>query len=688
MNKHMLLIILCLFLNLFSPFVVCAEEFTSEKSGLDVMFVMDYSGSMKSNDSMDMARGMVKAFVDTVHSTDIRVGFVAYNDRILSSTSPLAIRTSEERAVIKELIDKETYSGNTDIGLGLSYGCELINNTEKRKRVIVLMSDGESDLHGSNTGRKWEDSQRDIEETAKQCAVDGIQIYTIAFGAYDGNKNALEVISETTSAQMYTAETPEKLIEILYGIFNTNMDYSIREVTDSVYAPGKQNIRVGLEEKYLDELDILLISPQNIGDVHILYHDKEIETINHKNYVVGKITEIDDDITELTVQLETEKNQELQIYLVSYRALSPVFSVNTSMNKNEELHCELYFRDKAGNMVEDEAFYQNFTCRFWMNNTEDIGNTEEEENTKNKPLDNGNIQILNTKIIHGHIQGNETLKQSGTWLLYGHLEDPMGSIELAPIQVTVKNRVPEGELPKIDKCTVLSKETQIQLNDYFSDPDGDNLVYTLKDTGTKALQAEITDEVLRVKPVEAGTGIVELDITDGEAVYTCTYEAEVIPLWKAYWWVAVLAVILCIAIVWKLTHKPKPKPQLKQLVADTRKNQFCGKLDAYFTLQPETEEIRPLSFSMYQFADNKLSLDVLFHEYPEAIEALELDAMYLVADEERKMVLYHTSKSSVMIGNSIVCREIQYSVSFGDVIYITSPNKRYDLEIHYIAVIQ
>ena len=74
--------------------------------------------------------------------------------------------------------------------------------------------------------------------------------------------------------------------------------------------------------------------------------------------MVGKITEIDDDITELTVQLETEKNQELQIYLVSYRALSPVFSVNTSMNKNEELHCELYFRDKAGNMVEDEAFYE------------------------------------------------------------------------------------------------------------------------------------------------------------------------------------------------------------------------------------------------------------------------------------------------------------------------------------------
>ena len=106
-------------------------------------------------------------------------------------------------------------------------------------------------------------------------------------------------------------------------------------------------------------------------------------------------------------------------------------------------------------------------------------------------------------------------------------------------------------------------------------------------------------------------------------------------------------------------------------------------------MQPETEEeILPLSFSMIQFTDNKLSLDLLFKAYPEAIDALELDAIYLVADEERRMVLYHASKSSVMIGNSIACREIQYSVSFGNVIYITSPDKRYDLELHYIAVIQ
>ena len=81
-------------------------------------------------------------------------------------------------------------------------------------------------------------------------------------------------------------------------------------------------------------------------------------------------------------------------------------------------------------------------------------------------------------------------------------------------------------------------------------------------------------------------------------------------------------------------------------------------------------------------------LGMLLKEYPETVDALGLDSIYLIADADRRMVLYHTSESSVMIGNSIACRQIQYSVSFGDVIYITSLNGSYELEIHYIAVIQ
>lgn len=649
-----------------------AEEYVSVKSGLDVIFVMDYSGSMKSNDPDAIAQGMVKAFIDTVHATDIHVGFVAYNDQLLAATQPLPMKTNEERQTLKTLIDKSGYSGNTDIGLGLRYAYDLIRQNSDRKKAIILISDGESDLKGSSTGRVLENALQDVEYVTSECKKEAIPVYSIAFGEYDGNVKSLEKISGQTGGEMYTVKKPETLIQVLYGIFENNMDYRIEKITDGIYAAGRQDILVKLDEPYVDEVDVLLISPQTIGSVEVIYGEKEAETILLKNYAVAKLENIDEQIKELVVRTETVKNQELQVYLIAYRNLTPVLLTEPLVDKNSSLTYQVYFKDKNETIITDEAFYHHFFYTFALSKK-------------------GEKETLEAEIQNGRICGEVILNHTGTYFLEGRLDDHMGKVVFPTIEIQVQNRCPEGELPVNERYTILTKEQMFPLDEYFSDPDGDNLTYALKEslgnTEKKPLQAELNDGILRIKPVKSGKGIVELNVTDGEAIFTYIYEAEVIPLWKVYWWVIVLLVVLCAVLFWKFKHKAKP--ELKQLVADTRKNQFCGRLDAYFTVQPETEEeILPLSFSMIQFTDNKLSLDLLFKAYPEAIEALELDAIYLVADEERRMVLYHNSKSSVMIGNAIACKEIQYSVSFGDVIYITSPNKHYDLELHYIAVIQ
>lgn len=649
-----------------------AEEYVSVKSGLDVIFVMDYSGSMKSNDPDAIAQGMVKAFIDTVHATDIHVGFVAYNDQLLAATQPLPVKTNEERQTLKTLIDKSGYSGNTDIGLGLRYAYDLIRQNSDRKKAIILISDGESDLKGSSTGRVLENALQDVEYVTSECKKEAIPVYSIAFGEYDGNVKSLEKISGQTGGEMYTVKKPETLIQVLYGIFENNMDYRIEKITDGIYAAGRQDILVKLDEPYVDEVDVLLISPQTIGSVEVIYGEKEAETILLKNYAVAKLENIDEQIKELVVRTETVKNQELQVYLIAYRNLTPVLLTEPLVDKNSSLTYQVYFKDKNETIITDEAFYHHFFYTFALSKK-------------------GEKETLEAEIQNGRICGEVILNHTGTYFLEGRLDDHMGKVVFPTIEIQVQNRCPEGELPVNERYTILTKEQMFPLDEYFSDPDGDNLTYALKEslgnTEKKPLQAELNDGILRIKPVKSGKGIVELNVTDGEAIFTYIYEAEVIPLWKVYWWVIVLLVVLCAVLFWKFKHKAKP--ELKQLVADTRKNQFCGRLDAYFTVQPETEEeILPLSFSMIQFTDNKLSLDLLFKAYPEAIEALELDAIYLVADEERRMVLYHNSKSSVMIGNAIACKEIQYSVSFGDVIYITSPDKHYDLELHYIAVIQ
>jgi hypothetical protein len=191
--------------------------------------------------------------------------------------------------------------------------------------------------------------------------------------------------------------------------------------------------------------------------------------------------------------------------------------------------------------------------------------------------------------------------------------------------------------------------------------------------------------------MKAGTQTITLLVSDGEATYEYQYTLEIASLWQAYWpyiVVLVLSAVTALAILfWKMAHKPAS--DIEKLDADTKKNHFSGKLDAYFTVQPETEEeIPPLSFQMHRIKGNMVRLGELLQAYPEVCSLLGLDEIILTADENRRMVLYHTSKASVMIGSSIVCRQIQYSISFGDVIYITSEDGAYDLEIHYIAVIQ
>ena len=107
---------------------------------------------------------------------------------------------------------------------------------------------------------------------------------------------------------------------------------------------------------------MLVISPQSIGPVRVLYGEQQVEAVNSKNYAVTKITDVRDDIEELTIQTETVENQKLQIYLVSYRNLTPVLDVESTIGKNLPLKYKVYFKDKTGAVISDEAFYKNFRC--------------------------------------------------------------------------------------------------------------------------------------------------------------------------------------------------------------------------------------------------------------------------------------------------------------------------------------
>lgn len=344
--------------------------------------------------------------------------------------------------------------------------------------------------------------------------------------------------------------------------------------------------------------------------------------------------------------------------------MTPVLQIETETGRNQEQEYQVYFKDPGGNVIRDEGFYGDFSWEF--------------------ACDDRNMAQERAGVWEGVLQGKVSFSHSGTYMLCGTLSDELGSFSL-PVLIEVTNAMPTGSIPE-DRCTLLDDAWTLYLDEYFTDPDGDALSYSVTDA-QEGISVRQEGNQLTILPQTVGTHTVVIQVSDGENAVQYVHRVKVVPLWQVYWWVLVLIAMALALLMWKFFHKPKP--ELERLTEEKKQNHFCGKLDAYFVLQPEEEEeIPPLSFQMSKVKDGRVSLGDLFGAFPEQAQALQLHDIYLIADENRSMILYHKSKSGVMVGNTIACMQIQYSVSFGDIIYVTSPEGTYDLEIHYVAVFQ
>lgn len=662
--------LITIFLFNLSGYVVYGKEVVSKKQNLELIFVLDASGSMRSNDRNRMALDMVSAFVDTIHTEGIQIGFVAYNDKIVSSVSPISIERQKERLRIKQQIANTDYSGNMDIGIGLSKAFEYVEKDSKAKRAMILISDGETDL-GQVSSEQEEVAKKRQEQVVLSCKEEGIPIYTVAFGDYDGNQKVLEQIAKQTKAANYVAKSPETLMDVLYDIFDQNVSYKIQEITNSTYANGEQEISYQLDEPYLDEMDVLLVSPSKVGETSLQYGKQNIVMERLEHYAVGKITKVKDSIKELKVVTKTTENQKLKIYVISYRNLSPILQIKTEGKKNNKISFEIYFEDKDGTRISDEEFYKKFE---WKIKPYFVDKKTTKEET------------METTISRDGIAGTIEFSESGTYKLNGTLSDSLGSY-VFQTNIQIENSLPTGALPQ-DTHTIFNKKITYDLTQYFQDENNDTLTFSLENNGNQEVAKSTLDgNILTIEPQKSGGQWIQLLVSDGTNTLSYSYEIQIVPLWKEYWWIIVLILLFICGILWKILYKPKP--EIEKITEKKENNHFQGKLDAYFTIQPETEmEIPPLTFPMYRIKSNRVRLSDLLEEYKEAVEALDLENIYLIADEERRMILYHSSKSSIMISNSIVCRLTQYSIGFGDIIYITAPDGTYELELHYIAMIQ
>ena len=206
----------------------------SSKSGsdlaLDVVFVIDYSGSMKDSDPEGLAKEASKLFVDMCDAGQARVGYVLFGTKVDNEYNLTKIDSSASREAFRKSLGSIVYpvSNGTDIARGLTRAKDMLvknaSTTETRYPMIVFLGDGVPSSF--EAGRTEQQHNDELEQTLKDLAAHDIPVYAIGLdksGATDfsvleniadrtdGNDDKAENFWEVDSAD----ELPHILSEIL-----------------------------------------------------------------------------------------------------------------------------------------------------------------------------------------------------------------------------------------------------------------------------------------------------------------------------------------------------------------------------------------------------------------------------------------------------------------------------------------
>ena len=194
------------------------------KKGIDIILVMDISGSMRAADftpnRLEAAKKLAAEFVD-MRSGD-RIGLVVYAKEGLIQ-APLTLDHELVKEQIKSL-EFDLLPDGTAIGMGITYGTFLLSNSTSKTKIMVLLTDGRN-----NAGNI------DPETAAKNAFDSGIKIYSIGIGRrgevpfpaqnafgitryvnanFEINDEALTRIADQTGGEYFRATSGEALKDI------------------------------------------------------------------------------------------------------------------------------------------------------------------------------------------------------------------------------------------------------------------------------------------------------------------------------------------------------------------------------------------------------------------------------------------------------------------------------------------
>jgi len=650
-----------------------------------IVFVVDKSHSMNYQDSEKYIYEMMNMFIDSFKSTDTEIGFVAYNDTIIKSYPLAQINSDSEREHIKNNLIEISRRGSTDIGLALKEGINLLNADTEYNNIMILFSDGATDLTLSNTGRSMEDSLNDENYAYSKASEINCKIYTIGISS-DGtlDSNYLAKIADNTGGKKFDISSRNNILsafnEIMLNITGTEF----------VSLESKNEIKIPIENDYIDEVNILVYG----NNVDITTETENVSISKSNIYSNLKIVNPNTS----SIDLKINGNESFDVEVIKYTSVIPIIEdVGVKESFKNFVDIKGYFvNGKDGSKITDKDFYKDLKAELIVISDDlDVVDKFEMTNT-------GDYFVYN---YENNMPNNTKLQMVVSNTNFENLESNIKRSEVK--NLNLGNNIPY-KLEDKEIRVLKSKRTKtLNLSDYFIDIDGDSLSYTLlKGDGIPNL--ELSEDTMKMTPSALQVYDLEVEIDDGRGgVINESLQVSVLSFWQYYRnhlvTILVIFIILIMLYLLLLNRLSEFKvtsiiPEEKNLIVTRRKNgnifplfntaMFYGvRFEGYFLSTKSGLEVPILNWSASLLNNrNSISLGELFSILDVAEKLPEAYKIIFTAGSNGTILFHHSTNCKVSFGIKHIQPNKKEVLNTGDNIYILFEDGASEIQIKFKQV--
>lgn len=203
-------------------------QYLEEGPAIDIVIINDVSSSM--NESIEYMKNDTKDFIDLVLANEYnKAGLVSFRTEVVDVKA-----LTENKQELFDIVDTYGSEGSTCVACGIEKGMELLKESGKPIRAMLLMSNNQANI--CTYGLCPDPKGQAVDKAEEAWYNYGIKVYTIPYNG-ESDMETLKEIANVSHGEFYNYSTP---IEDVYSGMEANFSGSPSNVSLDVGSDGNE----------------------------------------------------------------------------------------------------------------------------------------------------------------------------------------------------------------------------------------------------------------------------------------------------------------------------------------------------------------------------------------------------------------------------------------------------------------